>query len=280
MLKTLVAEANTITSKAVDEALRVTGGKLLTEVAATSPLRDPGIVASYDSVLAADAERKLRNRAAVFGKAADLLTSGTIASDDYAAAPGDDWLNAFQRFSEDASSARLQDVLARILAGEINRSGSYAIATVRAVSEIDTFTSDCFSEINAEAFDKLHIYRSEKYSTYPWWDKINTLRDAGMISVSEGSIHNPSVHLGAPDGIGYWSIGAEPAIMIRFRDREKSEIPVFKMTKLGIEIATLLPPPDFERNLRLMVADNPHKSGWIEVNLLIGGQIAESIYAA
>jgi hypothetical protein len=310
MLDTLIADANVAIPKAVDEALRATGARLLGELlevpeawaggqqamkhaaefrslmahaladaSAKDLLRNPDIVAAFGSALADDIERKLHNRATVFRKTVDLLGDGTLPSDDYAAAPGDDWLNAFQRISEDASSDKMQDLLSRILAGEINRSGSYSIATARKISEMDAYTAECFAEINAESFDKIHVYRSDKYADFPWWDRINTLRDAGLISASDGAIHNPSVHLGAPDGIGYWSIGAEPAVMIKFRKQGRSEIPVFKLTKMGMEISTLFPAPDFERNLRFMVEDNPYKDGWIEAHVLVSGQIGELLYA-
>jgi hypothetical protein len=311
MLDTLIADATVTLPRAVDAALRITGAKLLGDLlatpqnwaAATIPtgidttearsiishaladasakglVRNPGIVAALASVVADDLERKLHNRAAVFEKAVTHLADGAVPSDDYAAAPGDDWLNAFQRLSEDAGSDQLRDQLARILAGEISRSGSYSIATPRLLSELDHHTAECFAEILAESFDKAHIYRAEKYAALPWWNKINLLRDAGLVSVFDGAIHNPSVHLGAPDGLGYWSIGADPAVMVKFSDQAQSEIPVFKLTRIGMEIATLLPLPDFERNLRFMVADNPHKNGWIEANILVSGQIGERIYA-
>jgi hypothetical protein len=311
MLETLIADTNVTLPNAVDEALRVTGAKLLGELlaipeswadaniptdldttearsiishaladaSAKGLVRDPDIVAALTSVVADDLERKLRNRAIVFEKAVTLLIDGTIPSDGHAAAPGDDWLNAFQRVSEDADSEKLRDRLARILAGEINRSGSYSLLALRIVSELDDHIETCFSGATSESFDKVHIYRSEKYDDFAWWNKINTLRDVGLVSVADGSIHNPPVHLGAPDGIGYWSIGGEPAVMVRFRGNTASEIPVFKLTRVGMEVATLFPAPDFEKNLRFMVEDNPYKSGWVEANLLVGGKTGETIYA-
>ncbi len=311
MLDTLIADTNVALPRAVDEALRVTGAKLMGELLtvpeswadATIPtdldttearsiishtlaeastkglVRNPDIVAALASAFANDLERKLHNRAIVFEKAAGHLIGGTIPSDDYAAVPGDDWLNAFQRISEDASSDKLQDLLARILAGEISRSGSYSLSTLRLVSELDDYTASCFVEVNAESLDKMHVYRSEKYSEFPWWDRISTLRDAGLVSVSDGAIYSPPIHLGAPDGVGYWSIGADPTVMIKFRKQGTSDIPVFRMTRAGMELATLFPTPNFEANLRFMVEDNPHKDGWLDVHFLVGGQIGELIYA-
>src|SRR3546814_13011379 len=60
--------------------------------------------------------------------------------------PDDDWMNRFMRFAEDASSERLHELFARILAGEVVRPGSFGAATLRAVSELDQSIANDRSE--------------------------------------------------------------------------------------------------------------------------------------
>lgn len=61
----------------------------------------------------------------------------------------DDWLNVFERFAEDASSSRLQQLWGRVLAGEIRKSGKFSTRTLRFLSEfsqVDALTFETFAK--------------------------------------------------------------------------------------------------------------------------------------
>lgn len=101
---------------------------------------DAHIVEMATEALIRKAYRKDSNVKAVASHAIEELR----ANADDIAEPTDegqpevdlDWLNLFERYAEDASSERMQNLWGRILAGEIRRPGRFSLRTLRYVSEI------------------------------------------------------------------------------------------------------------------------------------------------
>ena len=83
------------------------------------------------------------NKEAVAEKTVEILASSTTQnrSQDTAtempAEPGADWMNAFERYVADASSDRLRDTWAPVLAGEIQHPKTFSLKTLRIVLEMD-----------------------------------------------------------------------------------------------------------------------------------------------
>ncbi|TPJ97432.1 DUF2806 domain-containing protein, partial [Mesorhizobium sp. B2-5-9] len=96
---------------------------------------DPMMMQAVAETYLPDVLRKVHNRALVTSIAADEL-SRSADKGDKAQVPHDDWMNQFMRFSEDASSERLQLLFGKILAGEIINPGSFGSSTLRTVSEL------------------------------------------------------------------------------------------------------------------------------------------------
>ena len=48
-----------------------------------------------------------------------------------------DWLNHFGGYAEKATSEHVRDLWARVLGGEIRRPGSFSLATLRLLAELD-----------------------------------------------------------------------------------------------------------------------------------------------
>lgn len=59
----------------------------------------------------------------------------------------DDWLTAFEREAGEKSTAEMQMLFGRILAGEIRRPKSFAIRTLRLISQIDSDTANTFKRL-------------------------------------------------------------------------------------------------------------------------------------
>jgi Protein of unknown function (DUF2806) len=81
----------------------------------------------------AEEKRKFENRAAATRVALDEIKQapGTV---DATAEIEDDWLNFYAKLAEDKSSAELQQLFGRILAGEIRKPGSFSLKTLQLVS--------------------------------------------------------------------------------------------------------------------------------------------------
>jgi Protein of unknown function (DUF2806) len=57
-----------------------------------------------------------------------------------------DWLNLFERYAEDASSERLQDLWARVLAGQLRTPRAFSLKTLRFVAELDFEIASIFEK--------------------------------------------------------------------------------------------------------------------------------------
>ena len=94
-----------------------------------------------------DAIRRQKNVESILAQTAEALPE-TVSEEPV----DDDWLNRFYRYCEDVSSEQVQELWARILAGEIRQPGSYsmrALETLRVLSATDagmfaTFVSFSF----------------------------------------------------------------------------------------------------------------------------------------
>ena len=102
----------------------------------------------------------------------------------------DDWINRFIRFSEDASSERLQLLFGKILAGEIIHAGSYSPATLRTVSELTQSLADDFAWAWSKNIEN-EIWNGPDLGKGEAWNRLVRLRDAGFLSPIESGIHQP-----------------------------------------------------------------------------------------
>src|SRR5690554_4545424 len=90
----------------------------LAKTVADEASKDPKLVKAAAEIYLPMTLRKMKNRLDVAKSAAEHLAKTDInTSGEECAAPGDDWMNRFSRFAEDASSEHLQDLFGRILAG-------------------------------------------------------------------------------------------------------------------------------------------------------------------
>lgn len=141
-------KARVIAAKSEAEALQI-----LTEAhsRALQPLVDQGL--DLDGEIELDSELKQRilyqlqkkqtNIASVVSKAADAL-EGKQAPDEE---PDHDWTARFFEFAEDVSSEQLQILWAKVLAGEVQRSGSTSMRTLGILRDLDRNTAGLFTKL-------------------------------------------------------------------------------------------------------------------------------------
>jgi hypothetical protein len=115
-------EAKSVVSKAVADA------------AANLARNDPEVVQRAAHSLLAKELRHQTNREAIARKTIEHLGEEPL---EQTTKPDEDWLNVFERYAEDASSERLQDVWGRILAGELRQPKRFSLRTLRFISELD-----------------------------------------------------------------------------------------------------------------------------------------------
>ena len=122
-------EAKSVVSKAVADAV------------AASVKNDPELIERATHSLLARGLRRQVAREAIARKTVVLLQEDEpppgATADPKHHRVDEEWLNTFERYAEDASSERLQDLWARVLAGEIRKPGAFSLQTLRFVAELD-----------------------------------------------------------------------------------------------------------------------------------------------
>ncbi|BAL77003.1 DUF2806 domain-containing protein [Bradyrhizobium cosmicum] len=91
---------------------------------------------AVDGLYRTDEEkRKLENRAATLSIAVDELNQKGLQKDAENEIE-DDWLNLYAKIAEDKTSEELQSLFGKILAGEIQRPGTYSLRTLQFLSTL------------------------------------------------------------------------------------------------------------------------------------------------
>jgi hypothetical protein len=107
------------------------------EAAAREFGSDPNLYRRATTFLGHRLLREQRNRESIAGAAVDDIKQNPPTA-DAAQSVDDDWLASFARIAEARSSAEMQAYLAKILAGEIRRPGSFSPATLDVASRLTT----------------------------------------------------------------------------------------------------------------------------------------------
>jgi hypothetical protein len=193
--------------------------------------------------------RKAVNRLKVAQKAAIHIGEPT-AEPDQSDAPEEDWMNAFARFAEDASSEKLQEQFARILADQVKRPGSFSLATLRVISELDqTIANDfsiAWSKSVGGAVDKGPEFdRGEEFAR---WKR---LAEAGLMAPSSTAQYLPPFKP-LMDGLAVWTPFSVEAtyLLVYYQENCSANWGHIDFTRVGRQIGSILPRPDYEANMR------------------------------
>lgn len=128
--------------------------KALAQAAAKQAVKDPAIMERAMDAFVSQQFRKQENRDAVAHRAIELLAEGPPPSgSDKPAEPDPDWMNIFERHAEDASSEKMRDVWARVLAGEIRKPRSISLRTLNFVAQLDQQIARLFEQYAARVVD-------------------------------------------------------------------------------------------------------------------------------
>lgn len=195
--------------------------------------------------------RKQLNREAVATEFLELQSSLSPPSSedeepDGAESIDDDWFNVFSSFAEKASSERMRKVLARILAGEVRRSGSFSIRALRIVSELDQKAASAFEElvsarISDEFIVKPQPLKGEALMNLVLLEEVGLLQEANSILSVDFTPTDGFVVIEGPNPSGQFKNG-ELYLRIAPKDGAELRIGVVKITAAGAELAKLLPP--------------------------------------
>ncbi len=221
----------------------------LANAVANNAVQDPELLQAAAEIYLPDNVRKAKNRIQVAQRAA-VQASETTSNGANAAPPDDDWLNLFTRYAEDASSERLQDMFARVLAGEIIHPGSFNLATLRTISELDQQTAQDFSQVwdksVGDAVDyNPHFRKGEWYSRWQGLAEVGLMASTHSIRfVPERPVIRGELALWHPIYIN----GSR--LSITYHPVAKPKWEHIPFTRVGTQIGSLLAPPDYVTNIR------------------------------
>ncbi len=144
-----------------------------------------------------------------------------------------DWLNHFGGYAEKASSEKVRDLWARVLAGEVRHPGSFSLTSLRFLAELDQQMASWFQEEAEFRIMGKYILRPKGYS-----ERLVFLEEVGLFHhvAPVGGI----VHTFTPGSDGYTGV-IEGDLYLRIHIDRKVQLEVIPMTRVGKEIATILP---------------------------------------
>ncbi len=212
-------------------------------------IADPELMERAKARFLGDIGQKQENVEAVgrlAQKAIDEAADSDVETDDATAEPNDDWMNAFAREAENASSDQLRIRLANVLTGEIRKPGSYARSTIRLIAEVEQDTLEQFKLVLHHRVGQC-IVRDETWNQGDMFEIGVSLEDVGLISGSSG-FTNRAMHLDG-NGNGFFA-GEQTGMVLQGVAGTQKQIGVWLLTRAGREVASLLPAVDERSALR------------------------------
>lgn len=156
----------------------------------------------------------------------------------------EDWINVFSAFAEKASSERLQQLWGRILSGQIRKPGSFALSTLRVISEMDVEIATAFQEIAAFRFAEVLLLKPKELSG-DLLMKWTLLEEVGLLQDVSGDLSFNNTPKFKSDErpqrailihTGKYGVG-----VIVTSEIPNLSIPVVKITRVGQQISSILP---------------------------------------
>lgn len=157
----------------------------------------------------------------------------------------DDWLNIFERYAEDASTERLQNLWGRVLAGEIRKPGRFSMRTLRFLSEFSQADAIQFANFCETVFGEIAPRSLAKPADQKDIRSIIFLESAGLIQGASGTglIHTQNFNAN-----GHAFITEDKwAILFMGTPGEEIRTSACVLTPLGQELLALLPGRDYEK---------------------------------
>ncbi len=188
-------------------------------------------------------------------------------------------MNTFMRFADDASSDKLQDLFGRILAGEVVRPGSFSLATIRAVAELDQSIAQDFSIVWAKSVGEAVDFTAD-FQRGEGFERWKRLVEAGLMAPSQTAQFLPPFRP-VINGNGLWTPFAVSSsfLNVHFPQHCAASWVHIDFTRIGRQVGSILAPPDYASNMR-EAGRRLAQQGVARVELQKHGEPIELIYAA
>jgi Protein of unknown function (DUF2806) len=133
------------------------------------------------------------NREAIAIEAGQLLDEKP--PDIHTEGPSEDWLNVYSSYAEKATSARLRQHWAQVLAGEIRSPGTFSLATLQLFSILDPVWANDIKTARAWIADNNWIPTVGDLNRSPKYDVLLRLDSIGFLRLHSSRIMKGSVQI-------------------------------------------------------------------------------------
>ncbi|MDA8869797.1 DUF2806 domain-containing protein [Rhizobiaceae bacterium] len=224
--------------------------KAIAEKTAEIAVQDADLMERAKESFVNDLLKRQSNKEAIAEKVAHDVVADPVIGD--VEDVGDDWLNVFSKHAENASSERMREHLARILAGEIRAPGSYSTSTIRLLAEIDRETLEGFQRAASHVFGDC-LPASFFKDGQPFKDVLMLLEE-GLLTAGTSISLSYTLNLDG-EGIGR-IVGADYFIFLKSENpQSKPKLEVLKLTKRGADLCRILRIPQSTESFSLIASE-------------------------
>jgi hypothetical protein len=233
-----------------DAAAKVKITEALAEAAAVAASQDPALVGRALNQWTHRLIREQKNREEVVRLALDEITKDPPQESN--GVVDDDWLDIFSRYAERRSDLEMRAYLARVLAGEIRRPGSFSPAAIEVLAKVTTYTAALFrSFCNASIELPGGVGPFLVADPFPGspgenslqaiglsYSRLADLQDAGLVQGDLNAYHTlPSTVFAMPTRIGGSRISVEGGVQT---PKPPQRITTLNYTRAGREIRSIV----------------------------------------
>jgi len=207
----------------------------LAAAAARTAARDKALVGRAIDRWTIDLVRKQENREAVAIKTVEHLQEHP-PEPQLDEGPSDDFMNTFEAVAERASSEKLRDLLARVLAGEIRKPSTFSLRTLHVLSVIDQPLATALQQARAWVIG-LSIPFARPINEQPLYQVIFALQEAGLLEV--GLEHRAQLTSSGQFLLPF--LGTDIGLLLKGIATAEFVMPVAVLTTAGNQLMGLLP---------------------------------------
>jgi hypothetical protein len=189
--------------------------------------------------------------------AAEELRSATSVPTER---PSDDFVNRFFEYDKGISSEQMQQLWGRLLAKEIMNPGSYSLKTLDIVRNLTKKDAEAFEKIVrisiSSSLEDVFLPRLDYY--YEWLLKDRGLTEGMLLNLADLGLIYPVSTLGLVlfannEQIHTFYHGKDAALIVRQESVvHPTTLPVWKFTRAGAELRTLVQPENDDLVLDLL----------------------------
>lgn len=211
--------------------------------------------------------RKQKNLEQIFDKTEKTLENEQAESQENLSKPlSEDWLSYYIEGARKISDEQVQDLWAKILAGEIITPKTFSKRTLDVLLRLSPEEANLFEKVCGyvvEISNNVVIINEEKlnYPNYFTYLEIMRLGECGLINTSNTSSLNANIAPASKFAIIY----GNDTIVGESTRQENIHLPIYPLTVTGIELSKIVSPNrkyDYVRNLTQYLKDKYKTIEW------------------